>query len=125
MSSTAYRRRKDRHVTIDQDIVVLVNFGSSGSVRGIHPALVMSQCTKKGDPRLLVIPLFRSESYSTKTASVKIRQIDCRQLRYEMYANPMMLQSISTDRIIRRVGNVSNDAIHKELEKLLWEEVSA
>lgn len=124
MSRTkSYHQRKDRHVMIDQDVIVLVNFGSSGAVRGIHPAIVMSRC-RRSDSKYLVIPLFRSESFGTKVPSVRISQSDCQQLHFEMYAQPMMLQSIGIERVIRRVGIVNSDTVHKDLERLLWEEVS-
>ena len=125
-SSKTYRQRRDQHLTIDQDVIMLVDFGESGTVHGVHPALVMSRCeNRKANGRVLVIPLYRSASYGMKVPSVKIRQIDCVQLRHDMYAQPMLLQSVLVGQIIRRVGIVQSDAVHKELEILLWEEVSA
>ena len=124
--STTYRQRWNRNVMIEQDVVVLVDFGKSGSTHGIHPALVMSRQRKTdGNTRWMVIPLYRRASYGTGLSSVSVSQKDCLQLHHDMFAQPMLIQSVATKQVVRRIGKVLNGSVHKEVERLLWEEVSA
>ena len=133
MSKDRKARTTDKHgrgwrTGICQGDVLLVHFGGnrkgSRSLSGDHPAYVMSSDDRmKTDHVLMVIPLFRSPSKDTAAKDVEIGPMECRGLRRLEYAQIMNMQKISRYQIVRRIGRVKNEAVHKELLTSIWGQV--
>lgn len=133
MSAKGKQSNKDKHsrngkTDVHQGDVLLVHFGNewkgSRSLCGNRPVYVMSSDdSMKTDNVLLVIPLFRSPSRDTVSKDVEIRTIDCRGLRYPEYAQVMNMQKISRHQVIKRIGRVKSESVHKELLSAMWGQV--
>ena len=101
-----------------QGDVILVNFGrrSEGS-RNLfdkRPAYVLSNnADDKTVGAVMVVPMFRDKSRDSYACDVEIRPIDCPGLRYSEYAQAVNIQKVRKHQIIKRIGRVKNDSIHK------------
>lgn len=133
MSGKRKRSNKDKHsrnckTDVHQGDVLLVHFGNerkgSRSLCGNRPVYVMSSDDSlKTNNVLMVIPLFRSQSRDTVSKDVEIQTIDCRGLRYPEYAQVMNMQKISRHQVIKKIGRVKSESVHKELLSAMWGQV--
>ena len=115
--------------SVKQGDIVLVNFGREGkgsrNLCGNHPVYVMSrQSEDKRSGAIMAIPLFRKVSRDGSGSDIEIAPTDCHGLRYSEYAQPMNIQKIRRDRIIRRIGHV-REGIHERILSAMWEQVDS
>ena len=119
-----WKHRKPYGRLISQDDILLIDFGSTGSVNGTHPALVMSRRARDGKAnQWMVVPLFLKENRSSAVQDVMIRTLDCQRLHADMYAQVTLMRSVFHSQIRGRIGHVMNQSVHAELERLLWEQI--
>ena len=126
--AAGYEQRYIRSA-IRQGDILLVNFGGrnngSRNLCGARPVYVMNR--QPGDMRgsLLVIPLFRQESKDSAWRDVEIRPTDCKGLKYAVFAQPLNLQKIRRNQIVRRIGHVNGTDIHENILTSMWEQVDS
>lgn len=124
-----YGHPKQKNLILHQGDMVLAEFKydtrKRGFVRKNHPAFVVS--TDRSllfDSRVWLIPMFRSESYANGTGNdVEISQADCRELSTSGHLSIHLLQSVSKKQIIKKLGRVRNDDIHKEILRKLFDQI--
>ena len=114
--------------TVRQGDVVLVNFGrgskGSRSLCGNRPVYVLSRQLKdEYGSAVLVIPLFRQESREGAGKDVEITPAVCKGLRYSEYAQPMNLEKIRRNQIVRRIGHVKDGTVHDSLLSSMWNQI--
>lgn len=119
------RMQGSPRMLIRQADVLIVNFGDSDrGIHGKHPACVISSDESLSkDNVLMVVPLFRNPSKDNDGGDVRIREIDCRGIRYEEYASIANVGKVYRRQVIKKIGHIKNDAIIKELTISFLEKV--
>ena len=104
---------------VRQGDIVLVNFGRAGkgsrSLCGKRPVYVMNrQSSDRKSGAFMAIPLFRTVSRDGIGGEVEITPTDCHGLRYSEYVQPMNIQKIRKERIVKRIGHV-REGVHERI----------
>ena len=127
--------------TYRQGDIVIIDFGKScdrGAPSGKRPGVIISKDDIiKNSGQIQVIPLYRSEPGKPKedenhkndlneipklygVKNILISKKLCNGLHYDMYLQPVSVQSVSKFRIQRKVGRIREKVVLCEIANSIW-----
>lgn len=116
-----------RRTTILPGDIIKFDFGSNtikSATKGVRPAYVVTVTDSRiYNARMMVIPLYPTQSRYNPESDVPIKQIYCHGLTRDQYLNPGNLTRVERYRATERIGHIHDKNILDQISRAIRREV--